>query len=62
MTVECLRCGAARTAEPRAPRHDAGECPRCGYVGWAASSDLDERLRRALRDRAVEKRRLHAVL
>ena len=61
LTVECLRCGATRTAEPRAPRHDVGECQRCGYVGWAASADLDEPLRRALRDRPVEKRFLHAV-
>jgi ssDNA-binding Zn-finger/Zn-ribbon topoisomerase 1 len=56
--VECLRCGACRTTAQR----DAGECPRCGYVGWAASADIDEPLRRALRDRAVETRRIHAVV
>jgi hypothetical protein len=61
LRVECLSCGAARIAQPRAPRNDAGECPRCGYVGWAASSDLNEPLRRALRERPLEKRRLYAV-
>ena len=61
LTVECLSCGKLRAAEPATPRNDAGECPRCGYVGWAASADLDEPIRRALRDRPVERRRLHAV-
>jgi len=28
-------------------------------VGWAASAELDERLRSRLRTRAVERRRLH---
>jgi hypothetical protein len=57
LTVECLRCGTHRTA----PRKDAGECPRCAYVGWAAPSELTEPARRALRERPVERRRLHAV-
>lgn len=35
----------------------AGHCPRCGYVGWAFSDDLDEDERRALRDVPVEFRR-----
>jgi hypothetical protein len=61
LTVECLRCGTPRTATARAPRKDAGECPRCGYVGWAAATDLSESARRALRERPVERRRLHAV-
>ncbi len=61
LTVECLRCGRRRTAE-RAARHvDAGECPLCGYVGWAASVELTETMRRQLRDRPVERRRIHAV-
>jgi hypothetical protein len=42
--------------------HDAGECPRCTYVGWAPVSELDEPTRRALRDRPVDRRRrLRAV-
>jgi uncharacterized paraquat-inducible protein A len=38
--IECLACGARRivpglgTAEP-------GECPRCGYLGWTYSDELD---------------------
>ena len=35
-----------------------GECPRCGYVGWARPRDLNESVRRALRDRPLERRRL----
>jgi len=57
LTVECLCCGAERTTEGR----EAGECPRCGYVGWAASRELTEAERCALRERPVERRRLHAV-
>jgi ribosomal protein S27AE len=56
-TVECLRCGTARSAAPR----DAGECSRCGYVGWAPSVDLSEPIRRLLRERPLEQRRLHLV-
>lgn len=52
--MECLRCGQ---------KHDLrnGECPRCGYVGWAPSADLTELERRMLRDRPVEYRGLRAV-
>jgi hypothetical protein len=32
----------------------AGHCPRCDYVGWAASDELTEDERRALRDVPVE--------
>ena len=42
-------------------RVDGGECPRCGYVGWAPSLTLDEALRRRLRIRPLESRRLHAA-
>jgi hypothetical protein len=62
--VECLRCGRFRTAErERSERLDPGECPRCGYLGWALVADLSEPARRTLRDRPVERRtwRLHAV-
>jgi hypothetical protein len=62
-TVECLRCGTARKAEWKASSAhlEPGDCPRCGYVGWAETSDLSEPARRALRDRPVERRRLHAL-
>ena len=57
ITVECLQCGQPRTFAP-GPRHDeqAGDCPRCGYVGWAYSTDLSERTRKLLRDLPVERR------
>jgi len=35
-----------------------GACTRCGYVGWAYSSDLTEDARRALRDVPVCRRPL----
>ena len=37
-----------------------GECPRCSYVGWAESAVLTETLRRDLRERPVEARRIYA--
>ncbi|HEX9599047.1 MAG TPA: hypothetical protein VF963_06695 [Gaiellaceae bacterium] len=55
-TVECLNCGKSRRMVDAAA---VGECPRCGYVGWAESESLTETLRRLLRDRPVERRRLH---
>jgi Zn ribbon nucleic-acid-binding protein len=62
LTVECLRCGSTRSADRLAWRRiETGECPRCGYVGWAASAELNERVRRALRDHPVERRRLFVV-
>jgi Zn ribbon nucleic-acid-binding protein len=57
--IECLRCGAVRSLEARARRRlDGGECPRCGYVGWALSRELNDRQRQALRDRPLFSRRL----
>jgi len=35
---------------------EAGECPRCNYVGWAFSSELSERTRRLFRDLPLERR------
>jgi hypothetical protein len=56
-TVECLRCGRSRSFTP-GPRRDeeSGSCPRCGYVGWAFSSDLNERTRRFVRELPLERR------
>jgi hypothetical protein len=43
-------------------RHlDPGECPKCGYVGWAPVADLTEVARRMLRDRPLERRSLRVV-
>lgn len=49
--VECLNCGKRREL-PEA------ECPRCAYVGWAYVEELDEALRRLLRDRTLADRRI----
>jgi len=43
--LECLQCGHVRTAD----RSDAGECPRCRYLGWAPAGTIDEDLRDRLR-------------
>ena len=58
LVVECLRCGSHRHADHPPLRKVNPECPRCGYVGWAAVDDLTERDRRALRARPLERRRL----
>jgi hypothetical protein len=59
LLVECLCCGEQHELK-RTPARlvQQGECPRCGYVGWAEVSEVDERLRRALRERPVETRRI----
>jgi ribosomal protein S27AE len=55
--VECLRCGQSRDVAS----HREGECARCGYVGWAATGELTELVRRAIRDRPPEFRSLRVV-
>jgi phage FluMu protein Com len=58
LRVECLRCGEIRVLHPESHHHvDAGECPRCKYVGWAPSAEMSEVTRRALRERPLERRR-----
>jgi hypothetical protein len=37
------------------------ECPRCGYLGWAHTDDLTEPIRKLLRKRPPEVRRLHVA-
>jgi hypothetical protein len=49
--VECLNCGKHREVPD-------DECPRCSYVGWAPIEDVDEALRRLLRERSVAGRRI----
>jgi hypothetical protein len=62
LIVECLRCGATRQVDARAgARVDGGECDRCEYVGWALVAELTEKLRRILRERPPERRRLYAA-
>jgi hypothetical protein len=63
LLVECLRCGDVRQVPAREGHNvDAGECTRCDYVGWASVADLTEKLRRLLRERPPERRRLYAAL
>jgi ribosomal protein S27E len=59
LQVECLGCGAERSvaADPH-ERVRGGECPRCGYVGWAPTTALTEATRRTFRERPPE-RRIH---
>ena len=55
--VECLRCGHVRAFNPGPLRfEEAGACPRCQYVGWAYSSDLNEKTRRLFRQLPLERR------
>jgi ribosomal protein S27AE len=62
LTVECLRCGETRHVHARSGTHvDTGQCGRCEYVGWALVAELTERLRRVLRERPPERRRLYAA-
>jgi hypothetical protein len=62
LMIECLRCGEVRQVPGReGSKIDAGECKRCDYVGWALVADLTEKLRRLLRDRPPERRRLYAA-
>jgi transposase len=62
VTVECPRCGERHELVRSDSRWlQQGECPRCGYVGWAESVALTETHRRALRERPVEARRIHAA-
>lgn len=56
-TVECLQCGQSRAlARGRHRDEEASDCPRCGYVGWAYSADLNERMRKLFRDLPLERR------
>jgi hypothetical protein len=49
--VECLNCGKCRELPEL-------ECPRCSYVGWAMVEELNETLRKKLRDRVLPERRI----
>ena len=59
VSVECLRCGQARAFTPGPWRYEeAGDCPRCHYVGWAFSEDLSEKTRKLFRELPLERRLL----
>jgi phage FluMu protein Com len=55
--LECLRCGKLWTVAASGARgvHES-ECPRCGYLGWAETTELTETTRRLLRERPPELR------
>jgi hypothetical protein len=61
--VECLRCGEYRSVtDDGRHRLDPGECPRCGYVGWALPIELNESTRQKIREWPPDRRpRLFAV-
>ena len=62
LSVECLRCGHARQFTPGPRRHEeAGACPRCEYVGWAYSTDLNEKTRRLFRTSLEQRLRLRPI-
>ncbi len=62
LVAECLRCGALHARGGSAHLVLEGcECPRCRYPGWAPSALLTEDLRRTLRDRPPEQRRVRLV-
>ncbi len=60
-TLECLKCGTTREVVVAQSRLETGECPCCRYVGWADPAELDEPMRKILRERPLESRRLRAV-
>ena len=47
--IECLCCGAQRVMLER----DAGDCPRCHYLGWTYSEDLDGWTQRLIANRGL---------
>jgi hypothetical protein len=60
--VECLACGELRHVLPVPWRKlQADECHRCGYLGWARTVELTELMRRGLRERPLERRRIYAL-
>jgi uncharacterized paraquat-inducible protein A len=59
--IECLACGAARIVSGVC-HGETGECPRCHYLGWTYSDELDGTTRRLIMNgglAAPPKRRRH---
>ena len=57
VVIECLCCGRPRDVLSVSGHvDDAGLCPRCGYVGWAYSSERSEHARKLFRDLPLERR------
>jgi uncharacterized paraquat-inducible protein A len=45
--IECLACGATRVVFGLGTA-ETGECPRCHYLGWTYSDELDGSTRRMI--------------
>jgi uncharacterized paraquat-inducible protein A len=45
--IECLACGATRRVTGIS-HADTAECPRCHYLGWTYSDELDASTRRLI--------------
>jgi Zn ribbon nucleic-acid-binding protein len=57
--VECLRCGELHRLRDGGLRYvQQGECPRCGYLGWAVPGEVSERARHELQLALVDGPRL----
>ena len=55
--VECLNCGQERMLTlPQGKVVASGDCPRCGYLGWARAGELSEDARRLLREHPLAER------
>jgi Zn ribbon nucleic-acid-binding protein len=53
--VECLRCGESHRLHGGGLRYvQQGECPRCGYLGWAVPGEVTDVARLELRVALVE--------
>ena len=55
-SIECLACGDVRTAQGTSAGA-TGECPRCGYLGWAFTSQLDAPTKRMILNGGLARRR-----
>ena len=55
-SIECQACGEVRTAHGTSACA-TGECPRCGYLGWAFASQLDPNTKRMILNGRLAHRR-----
>jgi hypothetical protein len=58
LEVECLACGAHRRVVGLS-HSEVGECPRCGYCGWAEPADLTNGERASLHRELYVRRELY---
>jgi hypothetical protein len=56
--IACLACGETRVVFGV----ETGECPRCHYLGWTYSDELDGSTRRMILNRAFARRSFLAPL